>query len=378
MSLAAFSLTLALGCGRSQKSDKYRTQPVKRLSLESKVVANGTVNPVTTVLVGSQVSGKIVEIFVDYNSEVRCGQVVAKIDPSLFQAKVAEIRARFNQTKADVQKARANLADAENDSQRFEKLWKDNLVARDEFDNAHTRYLSAKADLEAAQAQVASAAAARKEAETNLGYTNIVSPVDGVVISRNVDVGQTVAASFQTPTLFTIAQDLTKMQVETAVDEGEVGKMKEGQQATFTVDAYPGTVFTGKVTTVRLAPQTVQNVVTYTVIVDAANPQLLLKPGMTATMNIMVARAENVLAVPNAALRFLPPPELEAPAAPEGPAVWRLDAKGRLEPVPVSLGVSDGVWTEVKEGNLKEGDKLVVGLAEQAKGPSQGRMRGPF
>ncbi len=376
--LAAFLLAVSPGCGPNQKSTKYRTQPVRRLSLESKVVANGTVNPVTTVLVGSQVSGKIVEIFVDYNSEVRRGQAVARIDPSLFQAKVAESRARFNQIRADVQKARANLADAENDSRRFEKLWKDNLVAQDEFDNAYTRYLSAKAELEAAQAQVAAAAAALKEAETNLDYTKIVSPVDGVVISRNVDVGQTVAASFQTPTLFTIAQDLTKMQVETAVDEGEIGKVKEGQHATFTVDAYPDTVFSGKVTTVRLAPQTVQNVVTYTVIVEAANPQLLLKPGMTATMNIMVARAENVLAVPNAALRFLPPPEQKAPAAPEGPAVWRLDAQGRLEPVSVSLGVNDGVSTEVKAGNLKEGDDLVVGLAEQAKVPPQRGMRGPF
>lgn len=376
--LVALCLTPGLGCSGNQKSDTYRTQPVKRLSLESKVVANGTVNPVTTVLVGSQVSGKIVEIFVDYNSEVRRGQVVARIDPALFQAKVAETRARFSQTTAEVQKARANLADAENDSRRFARLWKDNLVAKDEYDNAYTRYLGAKADLAAAQGQAAGAAATLKEAETNLGYTKIVSPVDGVVISRNVDVGQTVAASFQTPTLFTIAQDLTKMQVEVAVDEGEVGKVQEGQQAAFTVDAYPGTVFSGKATTVRLAPQTVQNVVTYTVIVEAANPKLLLKPGMTATMNIMVAKAENVLVISNAALRFVPPPEQKAPPPPEGPAVWRLNAKGRLEPASVSLGVSDGVWTEVKEGDLKEGDHLVVGLAERPKAPGERGMRGPF
>jgi HlyD family secretion protein len=245
-------------------------------------------------------------------------------------------------------------------------------------DKARTRYQSSQAELQAAQAQVANAAAVLKEAETNLGYTQIISPVDGVVISRNVDVGQTVAASFQTPTLFTIAQDLTKMQVEVAVDEGEVGKVKEGQRATFTVDAYPGTVFAGTVTTVRLAPQTVQNVVTYTVIVDTPNPQLLLKPGMTATMSVMVAQAENVLAVSNAALRFVPPPEQKAPPPPEGPAVWRLGARGRLEPVPVSLGVGDGVWTEVKAGNLQEGDKLVVGLSEPTKSPPQRGMRGPF
>jgi HlyD family secretion protein len=376
--LAALLLTLGAGCRGNKKSDKYRTQPVKRLSLENKVVANGTVNPVTTVLVGSQVSGKIVEIFVDFNSEVRRGQKVAKIDPSLFQAKVAEVRARYEQSKADVAKAKANLADAELDFRRNQTLVKQNLVAQNDLDKARTRYESTQAELKAAQAQVASVAAALKEAETNLGYTTIISPVDGVVISRNVDVGQTVAASFQTPTLFTIAQDLTKMQVEVAVDEGEVGKVKEGQQATFTVDAYPGTVFKGNVTIVRLAPQTVQNVVTYTVIVEAHNPKLLLKPGMTATMNIMVARAENVLAVSNASLRFLPPPEVDAPEPPEGPMVWRLAAKNRLEPVAVSLGVSDGVWTEVKDSSLNEGDNLVVGLAEGAKGPPQQRMRGPF
>lgn len=376
--LAVLCLASAPGCRGEQKSAAFRTQPVKRLSLESKVVANGTVNPVTTVLVGSQVSGKIVEIFVDYNSEVRRGQVVARIDPALLQAKVAEARARNEQTKAEVAKARANLADAELDFRRNQTLVKQGLVAQNDLDKARTRYQSTQAELQAAQAQVASAAAALKEAETNLGYTKIISPVDGVVISRNVDVGQTVAASFQTPTLFTIAQDLTKMQVEVAVDEGEVGQVQVGQETSFTVDAYPGRVFTGKVTTVRLAPQTVQNVVTYTVIVEAANPDLLLKPGMTATMSIRVARAEEVRAVANAALRFVPPPEQKAPPPPEGPAVWRLDARGRLEPVPVSLGVSDGVWTEVKAGNLQEGDKLAVGLSDPARTPPPRGMRGPF
>jgi HlyD family secretion protein len=376
--LAAIVLIPASGCGFGQKADTYRTQTVKRLSLESKVVANGTVNPVTTVLVGSQVSGKIIEIFVDYNSEVRRGQQVAKIDPALFQAKVRETRARYQQTRADVAKAQANLADAELDFRRNQTLVGQNLVAQNELDKARTRFESSQAELEAAQAQVAVAAAAMKEAETNLGYTTIVSPVDGVVISRSVDVGQTVAASFQTPTLFTIARDLTKMQVEVAVDEGEVGKVKAGQEATFTVDAYPDREFGGKVTTVRLAPQVEMNVVTYTAIVETPNPDLLLMPGMTATLSIHVARAENVLAVPNAALRFLPPPEHQAPEVPAGPAVWRLDARGRLEAVPVSPGLSDGVFTEVRAGDLREGDRLAVGLTTAPGSPAPRGLRGPI
>jgi HlyD family secretion protein len=366
------------GCQAGNAKEKYRTQPVKRLTLEEKVVANGTVNPVTTVLVGSQVSGKIVEIFVDYNSVVKRGQMVAKIDPRLFEAKVAETRARHQQTLADLTRARANLADARNDYHRYQRLWQDNLVARDDLDNAHTRYQSEQANVKAAQAQAASAAAALKEAETNLGYTAILSPVDGVVISRNVDVGQTVAASFQTPTLFTIAQDLTKMQVETAVDEGEVGKVKEGQEAAFTVDAYPGTTFRGTVTSVRLAPQTVQNVVTYTVVVSADNPDFLLRPGMTATVSILAARKEQVLAVPNAALRFLPAPG-EGPPAPGGTVVWRLE-RGTLKPLAITTGISDGVWTEVRQGDLTEGQPLVVGALEERSRPAvpRGAPRGPF
>jgi len=363
------------GCSPGTSREKYRTQPVTRLTLEETVVANGTVNPVSTVLVGSQVSGKIVEIFVDYNSVVKRGQVVARIDPRLFEAKVAEARSRHQQALADLSRARANLADAENDYHRYRKLWEEQLVARDELDNAYTRFQSEQAAVRAVQAQVSAAAAAYKEALTNLEYTAITSPVDGVVISRNVDVGQTVAATFQTPTLFTIAQDLTKMQVETAVDEGEVGKVREGQEATFTVDAYPGTTFQGKVTSVRLAPQTVQNVVTYTVVVSADNPDFLLKPGMTATVSLKVAKAERVLAVPNAALRFRPPEE--APPAPEGPVVWVLE-RGALKPVPVQTGLSNGAWTEVRAGDLTEGQRVVVGAGEARPAAPRPIPRGPF
>jgi HlyD family secretion protein len=375
--LAAVILAyLTSGCGSGQASDKYRTQQAKRLTLESRVVANGTVNPVTTVLVGTQVSGMIKALYADFNSVVRRGQVVARLDAAVFEARVAEARNRMRQAQAEVAKGRANLADAATDYRRFEKLWQQNLVARDELDNAYTRYLATQAELQAAQAQVALARATLKEAETNLSYTTIYSPVDGVVISRNVDVGQTVAATFQTPTLFTIAQDLTKMQVETAVDEGEVGKVAVGQTGAFTVDAYPDITFSGRVMEVRLAPQTVQNVVTYTVVIAADNPKLLLKPGMTATVNILATRKENVLAVPNQALRFMPPPD-EALAAPPGPVVWRLGPHQKPEPVPVVIGITDGTWTEIKEGAISPGEPLIIGLVKPASKPGP-RMRRPF
>jgi HlyD family secretion protein len=367
---------LTSGCGSGQGSGKYRTREAKRLTLESMVVANGTVNPVTTVLVGTQVSGMIKALYADFNSVVRQGQVVARLDPAVFEARVAEARNRMRQAQAEVAKARANLADAATDYRRFDKLWQQNLVARDELDNAYTRYLATQAELQAAQAQVALARATLKEAETNLSYTTIYSPVDGVVISRNVDVGQTVAATFQTPTLFTIARDLTKMQVETAVDEGEVGKVAVGQTGNFTVDAYPDITFSGRVTEVRLAPQTVQNVVTYTVVIAADNPKLLLKPGMTATVNILATRKENVLAVPNQALRFMPPPD-EAPAAPPGPVVWRLGPSQKPEPVPVVIGITDGTWTEIKEGAISPGEPLIISMVKPASKPGM-RPRRPF
>lgn len=374
--LAVMLLAGALGCHPAASSREYRTQPVRRLTLEAKVVANGTVTPVTTVLVGSQVSGMIKELFVDFNSPVKRGQMVARIDPSLFEAKVAQARAALHQARADVAKAQATLTLAAIELHRYQDLWQQNLVARDELDKARTTHDTARADVLSAQARVGQAEAALKDAETNLGYTRIISPVDGVVVSRNVDVGQTVAASFQTPTLFNIAQDLTQMQVETAVDEAEVGKVREGQDAPFTVDAYPDTVFAGKVIQARLAPTTVQNVVTYTVVVQANNPQLLLKPGMTATVRIMVARREGVLAVPNAALRFQPKEKDAAPPA-AGPVVWRLGSKGKPAPVPLKLGITDGVMTEVREGDVKEGEQVIVGRKDTP-GATPTPMRGPI
>ncbi|MBW1917264.1 MAG: efflux RND transporter periplasmic adaptor subunit [Deltaproteobacteria bacterium] len=365
-----------------QPQMRYQLEPVRQTNLEVNVVANGTLNPVTTVLVGTQVTGMIKEIYADYNSEVKKGQVIAQIDQALFKARVAQAQGNYRLAQANVLKAQANLQDALNDYRRYQKLWEQNLVARDELDNAYTRYETSRAELHAAQAQVAQAAANLKSAETDLHYTTIVSPVDGVVVSRDVDVGQTVVASFQTPTLFNIAQDLTQMQVDTAVDEADIGKVKEGQIATFTVDAYPGQTFTGQVTQVRLSPQTLQNVVTYNVVIETKNPELLLKPGMTASVAIQVARREKVTAVANAALRFRP----RAPAAPplpEGNHVWRLGPDNQPVPVPLVTGLSDGQWTEVVEGDLKVGDQVIVAQIskEDAANPerrSPTRQRRPF
>lgn len=384
--IGAFILALALliGAGwwlwgqNQQSRCQYRLEPVRRLDLEVKVVANGTLNPVTTVLVGTQVTGMIKEIYADYNSVVKRGQVIAQIDPSLYKAKVEQARSNYRLALANVTKAQANLADARNDYQRYKSLWEQNLVARDELDNAYTRYESSRAELQAAQAQVAQAAAVLQSAETDLRYTTIVSPVDGVVVSRAVDVGQTVVASFQTPELFNIAQDLTQMQVDTAVDEADIGKVKQGQSATFTVDAYPGRTFTGTVTQVRLAPQTVQNVVTYNVVIETANPEFLLKPGMTASVAIQVAQREAVLAVPNAALRFRPADQ-ERPPSPAGGRVWRLGSDHLPTPVAVVTGLSDGQWTEVIQGDLKEGDEVIVArISDTEEAPGRQRpRRGP-
>jgi len=361
---------------------RYQLEPVRRTDLEVKVVANGTLNPVTTVLVGTQVTGMIKKIYADYNSEVKKGQVIAQIDQALFKARVDQAQGNYQVAQANVLKAQANLEDARNDYRRYQTLWQQNLVARDDFDNAYTRYETSRAELRAAQAQVAQAAANLKSAETDLQYTTIMSPVDGVVVSRNVDVGQTVVASFQTPTLFNIAQDLTKMQVDTSVDEADIGKVKEGQTATFMVDAYPGRSFTGQVTQVRLSPQTVQNVVTYNVVIETENPEFLLKPGMTASVDILVTRRQQVLAVPNAALRFRPSAPADV-AIPEGSHVWRLDADQRPVPVPLVTGLSDGQWTEVLEGDLTIADQLIVAqisgtdAAEQGRRTPGGRRR-PF
>jgi HlyD family secretion protein len=328
------------------------------------VTATGTVNAVTTVLVGTQVSGTIKNMYVDFNSPVKKGQIIAQIDPSTFQAQVQQARANLLAAEANLEKAGATLIDAKRTMERNAELFSKNLIARSDLDTAETNYETAKASVSAARSQVAQTKAALEFSETNLRYTKIVSPVDGVVISRSVDVGQTVAASFQTPTLFTIAQDLTKMQIDTNVDEADIGKVNVGQDVEFTVDAYPDLTFRGKVWQVRNAPITVQNVVTYDVVIQMDNPELKLKPGMTANVSIIITTKKDVLKIPNAALRFKLDANEKKSAekkAVTGPGVWILE-QGNPKRITLSAGISDGSNTEITSDTLREGQEVIIEL----------------
>ena len=362
----------AVSCGGN--TVEYRTEKATRGEIQETVTATGTVNPVTTVQVGTQVSGTIKNLFVDFNSPVRKGQIIAQIDPTFYETQVAQAR-------ANTDRAEAALRDAERVLKQNKVLFEKNLVAKNDYDAAETNYAGAKA-------QLAQARAALQTAETNLGYTKIYSPVDGVVISRSVDVGQTVAASFQTPTLFTIAQDLTKMQINTNVAESDIGKVKVGQEVEFTVDAYPDTTFEGKAWQVRRAPITVQNVVTYDVVIQVPNRDLRLMPGMTANASIIITTRENALRVPNAALRFKPERQAGSASAdkssagaggkkvPAGPAVWVLEG-GKPKRIAIIVGITDGTFTEVTGGDLTEGQEIIVETIRKTgstSGPAGPRM----
>jgi HlyD family secretion protein len=369
---------------------QFKTVRVSRGDLRATVTATGTVSAVTTVLVGTQVSGTVKQLFVDYNSPVKKGQLLAQIDPALSEAKVAQSRANLQAAAANVEKAEAALQDADRTLERNRTLFARNFIARSDLDTADTNRLSALAQLNVAKAQVEQQKAALNQDETNLNYTRILSPVDGTVISRNVDIGQTVAASFQTPTLFSIAQDLTRMQIDTNVDEADIGKVRVGQSVQFTVDAYPDSTFSGKVSEIRNAPTTVQNVVTYDVVVKVANPDLKLKPGMTANVSIITALEKGVLKIPNAALRFKWQPAGASPdrgsAGASGAgrpqaarvetgtktqAIWILDGP-KPRRVSLTLGINDGNETAVLSEGLKEGDLVIIEATGQAKkGASQ-------
>jgi len=363
------------------KGPKYRTEQVARGKVRATVTATGTVNAVTTVLVGTQVSGTIKNLYVDYNSPVKKGQLLAQIDPAMFEAQVQQARANLLLAKANEAKAAASLADAKRTRDRNKTLFNRNLIARSDLDTAETNAQVAVSQLSANSAQVAQTRAALSYAETNLRYAQIISPVDGTVISRNVDVGQTVAASFQTPTLFTIAQDLTRMQIDTNVDEADIGKVQLNQPVEFTVDAYPDFVFRGKVAEVRIAPVTVQNVVTYDVVVRVDNPDMRLKPGMTANVSIILADKGDVLRVPNAALRFrLAEAGNNSKASlprEKGKGLWVL-VDNKPERVAVNTGISDGTYTEILSGNLREGDPVIIeALREKKKSTASQAPRGP-
>lgn len=379
--LIALVVIIALSSGayfifRSNESDqKFRTEKISKGDIVQSITASGTVNAVTTVLVGTQVSGTIKNISVDFNSVVKKGQLIAQIDPAIFEAQVAQAKANVLSAKANVEKAMVALEDSKRTLNRQKELFAKNLISRSDVDAAETAYDTAGTQVSAAKAQLSQTEAALRIAETNLRYTRIVSPVNGIVVSRNVDTGQTVAASFQTPTLFNIAQDLTKMQIDSSVAEADIGKIQVGQPVEFTVDAYPDNPFKGRVSEIRNAPITVQNVVTYDVVVKVENPELKLKPGMTANVSIVVSSKNDILRIPNASLRFRPS---EKSAVTEqkvkGSGVWVLENK-QPKRIAVNTGISDGIYTELVSGEVREGQELIVETL--AKPKNQTRTTGP-
>lgn len=378
-----------LACkGGDNKKEQYRTEKVDRGTVTMTVTATGTLSAVTTVQVGSQISGVIARLHADFNSRVQKGQVLAELDPTPFEQQVEQRRADVTRNEVQTEDARIKL-----DRQR--RLFESGLTSQAEVDGAEAQYKSARAQVEQSRASLS-------QAMTNLRYTKIVSPIDGVVVDRQYDVGQTVAASFQAPTLFEIAQDLSKMQVQADVDQSDIGRVQVGQLARFTVDAYPDEEFRGRISQIRYNAQVNQNVVTYPVILEVENPEGRLRPKMTANVSIDVASVQNVLRVPNAALRFRPPTESGAAASQpagrggdvteraarsgqgRGPAgaagqlpagrrktaagaktstVYLLGPQNKLTPVEIRTGITDGRFTQVLSGSLEEGDAVVVGVA---------------
>jgi HlyD family secretion protein len=341
---------------------RFESSVVSRGAIRAKVTATGTVNPTVSVSVGSQVSGTIQALGADFNSVVEPGHMIAQIDPRPFKAAVQQAEANLLAAGANVEKAKVQSLDAHRQAVRLKALAAQKLVAAQEAETAQANADVAAAQVESAYAAEAQARAAVDTARLNLSFTKIVSPIHGTVITRNVDVGQTVAASFAAPVLFVIGEDLKKMQVDTNIAEADVGRLAAGLQATFTVDAFPSQVFTGVIREVRNSPQIIQNVVTYNAVVDVSNDRLELKPGMTANIEVVYADRSDVLRVENAALRFRPPPDLlgQTPPAPQGrKLVWVL-RDGAPVAVVIKPGVSDGSITEVREGDLREGDRVVT------------------
>ncbi|HQY63260.1 MAG: efflux RND transporter periplasmic adaptor subunit [Myxococcales bacterium] len=407
---------------------EYRTAPAERRRLVAQVTASGTLSARVTVQVGSQVSGRVQELFVDWNSPVKKGQLIARIDPQLFQAAVEQSNAAALAAKAAVTRADIQAFDAERTYTRVKALAAQGLAGQAEVDAAETNAKVARTQVDTAKAALAQAAASANLARVNLSYTKIVSPIDGVVISRSVDVGQTVAASLSAPVLFTIAEDLRKMQLDTNIAEGDVGRLAPGQRAAFTVDAYPGSKFDGEIAMIRYAPQTVQNVVTYDAVLAVENPDLRLRPGMTANIGITYQEREDALTVPNAAFRFQPPgddagkprgastspddagggprdggadggvegerPRRRDGGRPDGGWAGRGErgageGRGRasarrlyvlrgaeLVAVEVRTGLTDGSATEVLSGDLREGDLVVLDAVARGVKPATTAMPG--
>lgn len=351
---------------------RYETREINRCTITQFVEASGTINPVNTVSVGSTVSGLIKDIYVDYNSQVKKGQILAQIDPATFEATVKQNEAQIANAQANLAKLQAIAEYDQKTYQRYKNLYEKNFVARSELDQAYSTYKSDLAQIASARAQISQYHASLQTAKTNLGYTKIIAPVDGTVISREIDLGQPVAASFQAPELFTIAQDLTKMQIEVNVSEADIGKVKEGQDVKYTLDGYADSIFEGKVTQVRLASTNTSNVVTYSVIVDVANDDLKLKPGMTANVSIITDKSENVLCAPTTALKFTPNTD---GTKYKTKGIWIMKKRTR-ERVTIETGASDDARTEIISDKIKEGTKVIVGIKGKEKtGERKPRMR---
>jgi len=405
-------------------SEKYKKEAVDRGNIEALVVTTGTVNPVTIVDVGSQVSGKIEEIYVDFNSQVKAGQVIAQLEQSQLLSRVNQDKANYQSAVAGLDKAKVAFENIKKKLDRALNLFEKDLMSFEDKETLETQYYSAKSDIQSAEARLEQAKSQLETSKVNLTYTIIKSPIDGVIINRNINVGQTVAASFQAPVLFQIANDLAKMQVECSVDEADIGKVKEDQKVRFTVDAFPDENFRGMVKQVRYSPEIVQNVVTYTTIVEVDNPELKLRPGMTATVSIVTGEARNAMRITNAALRFTPnlsqeemmdlmsrmreergtrregtnterKPDQKGDAHRQGTQrtesgqrqsgmrgfgmsgrqmqdfarVWIEDENGQLKMLFIRKGVTDNSYTEIVSGDLEEGQLVITG--ENTEGSSR-------
>jgi HlyD family secretion protein len=377
---------------------QYRIEAIKKGNVETSITTSGTLSPNILVEVGSQVSGRISSLYVDFNQKVKANQVLAELDKSNFLAKVGQDQANYESAQTSLDNAKVAAEDAKKKYDRTLALFEKNIISIEEKETAAVTYTTALSNVKTSQSRLSQAKAQLDASKVDLDHCTIRSPIDGVVISRNMNIGQTVAASFQAPVLFTIANNLSKMRIECSVDEADIGKVVEGQKVNFTVSAFPGEKFAGSVTQVRSSATVVQNVVTYTCIVDVNNPSLKLMPGMTATAVIITASAENVLRVPNSALRFIPANQVasatqqtqvqqstSSETSPQQKArgtrvqgagqsdqasqsighVWKQNPDGSLSQLTLRLGVADKSYTEVKEvvsGELKEGDNVVIGL----------------
>lgn len=352
--------------------DEYVTVPLKKATIIKIIEASGTINPVQTATVGAQVSGKITGVYVDFNSPVTKGQLLAEIDTSLFQASVDQQRASIENSKAQLRRLEATTNYDKLMYERYKNLLKKGYVSKAEVDQLEATYLADVANIQAQKAQIKQSEASLRTAESNLGYTKIISPVDGVIISKNVEVGETVASSFQTPELFSVAEDLTEMQIEANVSEADIGNVSVGQEADYTLDGYPNETFKGHVDQVRLSSTNTSNVVTYTVVISVKNEDLKLKPGMTANVSIVVGKKENILTAINPALKFTP---LGKDVKYDTQGIWVLK-NNKPTRIDIQTGVYDDSKTEIISNELKEGDMVIIGRKGMETSTAKG-MRPP-